>query len=85
MELSGQFHEPAALPPLPSGQEARWTSETVWTRWRREKYLPLPGIGPQASILQPSYYTYRATPIKAGVFPTVELWVEASAHSISQV
>jgi len=43
MEVSGQFHARAALPPekeplVPTGQEAGWAPEPVWTRWLREKF-----------------------------------------------
>jgi hypothetical protein len=39
MEVSGQVHIPAALPPgkeplVPIGQEAGWVPEPFWTRWR---------------------------------------------------
>jgi hypothetical protein len=38
MEVSGQFHAPAALPPgkeplVPTGEEAGWAPEPFWTRW----------------------------------------------------
>jgi hypothetical protein len=38
MEVSGQLHVPAALPPrkepfIPVEQEAGWAPEQVWTRW----------------------------------------------------
>jgi hypothetical protein len=44
MEVSGQLHVQAALPPekkppVPTREEARWASEPVWTLWRREKSL----------------------------------------------
>jgi len=53
MEVSGQPYAPEALPPrketpMPLGEEAGWTPETVWTRWRRKKILALPGIEPQS-------------------------------------
>jgi len=40
MEMSGQLHGPAALPPgkespVPIGQEAGWVTEL---QWRREKF-----------------------------------------------
>jgi hypothetical protein len=43
MEVSGQLHAPAALPPgknslVPIGQEAGWAPEPFWTRWWREKF-----------------------------------------------
>jgi hypothetical protein len=51
MEVSGQFHDPAALPPrkeplVPIGYEARWAPELFWTGWLREKFPapPPPGI-----------------------------------------
>jgi len=47
MEVSGQFHTPAALPPrerapVPNGQEAGWAPELVRVRWRdRNKWQAL--------------------------------------------
>jgi hypothetical protein len=43
MEMSGQFHAPAALPPgkeprIHVGYEAGWVPEPFWTRWWREKF-----------------------------------------------
>jgi hypothetical protein len=43
MDVSGQLHDPAALPPgkdplVPTGQEAGWAPEPFWTRWFREKF-----------------------------------------------
>jgi hypothetical protein len=37
MEMSGQLHIPATLPPekeplIPTGEETGWTPEPVWTR-----------------------------------------------------
>jgi len=31
MEVSGQLHVPAALLPVPTGEEAGWAPEPVWT------------------------------------------------------
>jgi hypothetical protein len=47
MEVSGQLHAPAALPPgkeplVPIGWEAGWAPESVRTRYRREKFPVLP-------------------------------------------
>jgi hypothetical protein len=43
MEVSGQLHAPAALPPgkppVPSGYEAGWAPEPVWALWSGEKAL----------------------------------------------
>jgi hypothetical protein len=38
MEVSGQLHAPAALPPgketpVSTGYEAEWAPEPFWTRW----------------------------------------------------
>jgi len=43
MEVSGQLHAPAALPPgeeasVPTQQEAGWSPEPVWTQWRTGKF-----------------------------------------------
>jgi len=43
MEVSGQLHAPAALPPgkepmVPIGWGARWAPEPFWTRRWREKF-----------------------------------------------
>jgi hypothetical protein len=45
-----QLHYPAALPsekepPVPTGYEAEWAAESVWTLWRKVK-LMLTGIEP---------------------------------------
>jgi hypothetical protein len=44
MEVSGQLHDPAALPPgkeskVPIEQTIEWTSELAWTLWKRENFL----------------------------------------------
>jgi hypothetical protein len=46
MEVSGQYHAPAALTPgkeplVPIGQRAGYAPEPVWTLWNTEKSLPL--------------------------------------------
>jgi len=56
MEVSGQPYAPEALPPrketpMPLGEEAGWTPETVWTRWRR-KQIPA-SAGNRTPIVQP--------------------------------
>jgi hypothetical protein len=64
MEVSGQLHAPAALPPekghlVPIGQEAGWTPEPVWTPWWRGKFRApagnqtpdLPARNPALSLL----------------------------------
>jgi hypothetical protein len=43
MEVSGQLHVPASLPPgkeplVPIGYEVGWAPEPVWTQWGREKF-----------------------------------------------
>jgi hypothetical protein len=42
---------PAALPPVPIGQEAGCTPKPVWMLWRREKNLAQPGIEPRSFSL----------------------------------
>jgi hypothetical protein len=44
MEMNGQLHTPAALPPekqwsAPTVYESEGTPESVWTLWRRVKYI----------------------------------------------
>jgi hypothetical protein len=44
MEVSGQLHFPAVLPPgkeipVPIGQVAVWAQEPVWMRCRKEKFV----------------------------------------------
>jgi hypothetical protein len=58
MEVSGQFHAPATLTPGKSPRHPLdrrlGEPQPVWTMWRREKYLALPGIEPRSS--RPSLY-----------------------------
>jgi hypothetical protein len=62
MEVSGQLHTPAALPPgkeplVPTEQEAEWAPEMVWTRGEeQENSEPLPGLEPP--IIQPVAQRY---------------------------
>jgi len=37
MKESGQLHAQAALPSVPTGQEAGLAPEPIWARWRGEK------------------------------------------------
>jgi hypothetical protein len=54
MRVSGQRHAPAALyrqgkdPPVPTGQEAGWAPEPVWTQRLEENLLPLSEIEPRS-------------------------------------
>jgi hypothetical protein len=48
MDVSGQLHAPTVQPPgketpIPTGQEAGWTPEPVWSTWKREKILTSTG------------------------------------------
>jgi hypothetical protein len=48
MEVNGQLHTLAALPPgkeplIPIGYEAEWAPDPVWTLWHREKSLASAG------------------------------------------
>jgi hypothetical protein len=49
MKASGQFHDPAALPPrkyppAPVREETGWAPESVWTVWSTEKSHASAGI-----------------------------------------
>jgi hypothetical protein len=37
MEMSCQFHDPAALSPVPTGSEAGWAPEPVCKLWKAEE------------------------------------------------
>jgi hypothetical protein len=61
MEVSGQLHAPAALPPgkeplVPIGYEAGWAPEPVWMRLRKKNSNPLPGL--ELPIIQPVAQRY---------------------------
>jgi hypothetical protein len=56
MEVSGQLHAPAALPPgkeplVRTEQEAEWAPEPFWTRWCRKKF-PRRESNPRTPIVQ---------------------------------
>jgi hypothetical protein len=44
LEVSGLFHAPVTLPPVPIGYEAGWDPRTGLETWRGEKILPLLGL-----------------------------------------
>jgi hypothetical protein len=67
MEVSGQLHDLATLPPLkgplsPTGQEAGWAAEPIWTLWRRGNSLALTGIEPDFSVVQFTLLTALSRP-----------------------
>jgi hypothetical protein len=49
--LPGRFVPRGKSPPVPTEYEARWTPESVWTRWRREKLPVL--VGNRTLVVQP--------------------------------
>jgi hypothetical protein len=53
MEVSGQFHAPAALQPRKGPPEPVWT----WWQWEKISSLPLLGTETWLSSQQPSHYT----------------------------
>jgi hypothetical protein len=72
MEVNGQLHAPAALPPvkrapIPVLQEAGLAPEPVWMLWRREKSLCFwQESNPVSSVVQ----AHRLVAI-----PTVQFWL----------
>jgi hypothetical protein len=56
--VEGEQHATTALPPrkeppLPSGYEAGWASEPIWTTWRSEDFLPYRDSNSDTSVVQP--------------------------------
>jgi hypothetical protein len=69
LEVNGQLHAPAALPPrkeplVSIEYEVECTPVPVWTTWRREKSLPYRDSNSDPSVVQPvpSRYTDYAIP-----------------------
>jgi hypothetical protein len=69
LEVSGQLHVPAALPPgkkppVPVGQVAGWGPAPVWTTWRRENSWLYRDSNSDPSVFQPvaSRYTEFSIP-----------------------
>jgi hypothetical protein len=63
MEVSGQLHAPAALPPgkephLPVEQEAGWAPEPVWATWRSENDCFHRDSNSDRSVVQPEAISY---------------------------
>jgi hypothetical protein len=52
MEISGQLHAPAALPPVQTELWVGWVPEPVWTRWRRRK-APAPAGNRKSNRARP--------------------------------
>jgi len=57
--MSGQLHDTAALLPgkqplVPTGWEAAWAPEVVWSQWReKKKYLYTAPAGNWTLVIQP--------------------------------
>jgi hypothetical protein len=58
----GHALPPGKEPPVPSGQEAGWAPEPVWTQWLEEKSSV--SVGDRTLVVQfiASHYTDWATP-----------------------
>jgi len=58
MEVGGRLHDPAAQPPVVTGNEpGGWAPEPVWTWWRRKKKLFFAGnLTPVAHPITYSLY-----------------------------
>jgi hypothetical protein len=79
MEVIGQLHAPAPLPPgkeppVHIGEESGWAPEPFWTRWWREKFPAPPPkeSSPRPSIVQPvaqRYTDWAITALITAVFP----------------
>jgi hypothetical protein len=72
LEVSGQLHAQAALPPgkepsVPIGEEVRWTSEPVWTIWKRENSWPYRDSNSDLSVVQPVASRYTDYAISAHI------------------
>jgi hypothetical protein len=52
-EINRQLYLPMEKGPLPTGKEAGWTPELVWTEQKRRKSLPHLGMKPESSSHQP--------------------------------
>jgi hypothetical protein len=83
LEVSGQLHAPAALPPrkeppVPIGEEVGWTSEPVWKSWRRENSWPHRDSNSDFSVVQPvaSRYTDYAIPAPSISAPTLKKYMK---------
>jgi hypothetical protein len=78
MDVSGQLHAPAALPPgkvhpPPIGQEAGWAPEPVWTLWRREKSYTCQEWNPAFQPVAHRYFFFTMTlPVHSGPWPLIQ-------------
>jgi hypothetical protein len=61
LEVSGQLHTPASLPPVPIGEEVGWTPEPVWTTWKREDSWPYLDSNSDPSVVQSVASRYTTT------------------------
>jgi hypothetical protein len=60
---------PGKGPPVPTGQEAGWASDMVWTQKLEEKSFASAGIEPRSPVVQSvaRHYTDCATPAPLGL------------------
>jgi hypothetical protein len=74
MEVCSQLHAPAALVPekglmVHIGQEAGWTSEAVWTRWRKKKntvITPAENWSPAVQRVASSHWRIKQSTFELG-------------------